>query len=197
MRQCQVHLENIPGSGYSQSRAHFTPMLDREDHESYDIRTWREHCTTNKEGIVCIPSQGLKKALDTAAARLGVKVPGRKGATYTKFFISGVMCDSNAPIANGKPLTPKDAELVTIFSDAGGKSGKGGGTRVLRRYPVFEKWQAIAEWTVIDDIVSEGIFETALKAAGVLVGIGRFRPEVGGNNGRFRCTEFEWKNFQL
>jgi hypothetical protein len=35
------------------------------------VRTWREKCTTNKDGSVCIPARTLKQAIDTVTFKLG------------------------------------------------------------------------------------------------------------------------------
>ena len=192
MRTVKVHLESIPGSPYSQSAKYEEPMKDRESHEDFDRRTWKKHCTVNRDGKVCIPSMGAKKCIDTTAYKLGHKVPGRKGATFKGFFKSGYFCNGDAVLyANGKALTPDDAKMVVIFADA---QGKGGGGRVQRRFPVFEKWQCVIEFTIVDDVITPEVFETHVKAAGLINGIGRFRPENGGSNGRFRATKFEWGN---
>jgi hypothetical protein len=195
MRLCNVTLESIPGSPYSQSAKHGTEMLDRETHEDYDARTWREKCTTNPQGQVCIPSMALKQCLDTSAYKLGIKVPNRRGATYKNFFASGFFCNADVPIANGKILQKTDADMVKINANADGV--RGSGKRVTRRFPEFVKWNGIAEFTITDDIITREIFETHVKAAGMIVGIGRFRPENGGKNGRFRATKFEWTDVVL
>jgi hypothetical protein len=195
MRHCRVWLENVPGSPYSQSAKHDTPMLDRESHEDYDKRTWRDKCTVNKDGQVCIPAMALKQAIDTAAYKLGEKLKGRRGATFKGFFASGFFCDSDVPISNGRPLKPEDGECKLISANADGV--RGSGKRVPRRFPEFEKWQGVAQFTIIDDVITEPIFEQHVRAAGMVVGIGRFRPENGGMNGRFRITKFEWAPIQL
>jgi hypothetical protein len=195
MRHVRAWLENIPGSPYSQSAKHNLPMNDRESHEDYDLRTWRHKCTTTKDGQVAVPLMGLKQAVDTASFKLGLKVPNRRGATYKSFFASGFFCDADMPIANGKPLTPADAECVVISANADGK--RGSGSRVPRRFPEFEKWNGIAEFTIVDDLITPDIFEQHLRSAGIIVGIGRFRPENGGKNGRFRVTKCEWKDIKF
>ena len=195
MRHVKVHFENIPGSPYSQSAKHETPMLDRESHDDYDKRTWLEKTTTNKEGIICIPAMAWKQCLDTSAWKLGEKVPGRRSATYKGFFASGFFCDSDVPIANGKPITKKDADCVQISANSDGV--RGSGKRVPRRFPSFPQYHGIAEFTIVDDLITEEVFERHFKAAGIVVGIGRFRPEKGGTNGRFKATKFEWENVTL
>jgi hypothetical protein len=195
MRHVKVHLEGIPGSNYSQSAMHQTPFLDRESHGDYDLRTWREKCTVNREGQVCIPAMALKQSIDTVAWKLGVKVPARRGATFKSFFASGFFCDHDVPIANGKVLTKDDADCKMISANADGK--RGSGTRVPRRFPEFSQWHGAAEFTILDDIISEDIFEMHIKSAGIIVGIGRFRPENGGTNGRFRAKKFEWQDMSI
>jgi hypothetical protein len=195
MRLCKIYIEAIPGSPYSQSAMHDGEMLDRESHEDHDERTWRDKCTVNNAGQVCIPSMAFKQCIDTAAYKLGVKVPNRRGATYRNFFASGFFCNENVPIGNGKVLKKTDAEMVTINANANGK--RGSGTRVKRRFPMFSQWNGVAEFTITDDIITREIFETHVKAAGMIVGIGRFRPENGGTNGRFRATKFEWRDLQI
>jgi hypothetical protein len=195
MRHVKVYLESIPGSNYSQSAKHQTPFLDRESHDDYDVRTWREKCTTNQQGIVCVPAMAFKQSIDTCAFKLGVKVPARRGATFKSFFASGFFCDHDVPIANGKPLTKDDADCKLISANADGK--RGSGTRVPRRFPEFPVWNGEAEFTIVDDVITPDIFEQHVKSAGIIVGIGRFRPENGGTNGRFRVKKFEWQDMSL
>jgi hypothetical protein len=195
MKICKASIENIPGSPYSQSAMHNAPKLDRESADDYDARTWRDKCTTNKEGQVCIPAMALKQCLDTTAYKLGWKVPGRRGSTFKSFFASGFFCDGNVPIANGKALTPDDADLVVINANSDGV--RGSGKRVPRRFPEFTKWHGLVKFTIIDDIITAEVFEAHLKAAGMVVGIGRFRPEKGGTNGRFKVTDIEWGDLRV
>lgn len=191
MRMCKAHLEGIPGSPYSQSAQHDAPKLDRESHDDYDLRTWRSHCTVNEKGQVCLPAMSLKQSIDEAARKLGEKVPGRRGATYKGFFTSGFICDADVPISNGKALTADDADMIMINANADGV--RGSGKRVKRRFPMFNRWHGVAAFTIVDDIITKEIFEHHLKIAGVIVGIGRYRPQVGGSNGRFRVTKIEWQ----
>lgn len=184
MRTCKVYLESV--SPYSQSAMHDTPKLDRESYEDYDNRTWLDHCTTDKDGVVHIPGMAFKQAIDTAAFKLGIKIPGRRGATFKSFFASGFLCNGDVSIAIHKSKAIK----VTINANATGE--RGSGKRVKRSFPVFPKWKAVAEFTIVDDIITPEIFEQHVKASGAVVGIGRFRAEKGGTNGRFRATKFEW-----
>lgn len=195
MKKCRAYLESHPGSPYSQSAQHAVAKNDRESHDDYDERTWRAKSTVNQDGQVCIPAMALKQSIDTAAYKLGEKVPGRRGATYKNFFASGFICDVNIPLSNGKPLTTENAEKIIINANADGV--RGSGKRVLRRFPAWPAWQGIAEFTITDDIITDDVFERHLRAAGSIVGIGRFRAEKGGTNGRFRVTKTEWETISL
>jgi len=195
MKKCTVHIVGL--SPYSQSRkTDHVPMKDRESHDDYDKRVWRDKCTTTADGVVAIPAMGFKQALDSVAYKLGEKVPNRRGATYKNFFASGVLCEADAPIhANGKMLKPGDAHPVTISANADGV--RGSGKRVPRTFPSFSTWEAEPQFIITDDIISQSVFEQHIKSCGMIVGVGRFRPEKGGLNGRFRVTKIEWEDIVL
>ena len=197
MRKCKVSFENFPGSPYSQSAKHDTPFLDRESHDDYNERTWREQCTINDNGEICVPAMAFKQAIDTTAFKLGLKVPNRRGSTYKNFFASGFFCLADAPLINGtgKPIMKNDAVMKTISANADGV--RGSGKRVTRRFPEFPNYKGTIEFTIIDDIITESIFEQHVRAAGMIVGIGRFRPEKGGTNGRFRVTKIDWEDLNI
>jgi hypothetical protein len=196
MKICRAYIESMPGSPYSQSGMHRAEMKDRESHDDYDERTWLEKCTVNSEGHIAIPAMAAKQCVDTAAQKLGMKIPGRRGATYKNYFASGVISQRDIVIsANGKPLTKTDAEKVVINANADGV--RGSGKRVTRRFPSFPKWNGTFEFLITDDIITTEVFETHVKAGGIIVAIGRFRAEKGGTNGRFLVKKFEWEDFQL
>ena len=174
---------------------HDTPFLDRESHEDWDKRTWREHCTVNRDGQVCIPAMAFKLNLDSAAFKLGMKVPNRRGAMFKGFFVSGIICDHDVPIANGSAHTKESAECRLISAHANGR--RGSGSRVPRRFPEFPVWHGIAEFTILDDIITAEVFEQHVKAGGIIVGVGRFRPENGGTNGRFSIKQLQWADARL
>ena len=195
MKRCTLKLVGL--TPYSTSRkTDNIPMLDRESHEDYERRIWRNKCTVNKDGVVCIPAMGYKQSIDTTAYKLGMKVAGRRGATYKGFFLSGFFCEADTPIhINGKWLKPDDAECVTIWANADGV--RGSGKRVLRMFPSFATWEAEPTFIITDDIITPEVFETHSRSAGVVAGLGRFRPEKGGFNGRFRVTDVKWEDFRL
>lgn len=184
MRQVTVTIRGI--SPYSASKMHDAPKLDKEGHEDYDKRTWREKCNTDKAGNVVIPAMAFKQALPVACRKLGLQIAGKGKATYTKFFEADVICLEDAPLGVHKD----DVIPVTINANADGV--RGSGKRVRRIFPVVPEWRTKAVFAVLDNTVTNKVFEQVMHAAGMGVGVGRFRPENGGINGRFVCEAFEW-----
>lgn len=184
MRKVTVHLRGT--APYSQSRMHDTPKKEKESAGDYEVRTWREKCTYDTNGMIEIPAMGFKQALDRAAKVLGEQIPGKGKNTYSKFFTSGVLCTSNVPLG----VNIKDVASVTINANSDGV--RGSGKRVKRTFPVIPEWEGVAEFIILDDTITPEVFERTLTTAGNIVGIGRFRPENGGLNGRFEPTKFDW-----
>ncbi|MCK9549200.1 hypothetical protein [Aquamicrobium sp.] len=181
---------NLVGiSPYSQSRAHDEPKIDdKESHDAYDRRTWRSKAHVDADtGQVVIPAMGLKLAIAEAARRLAIKIPGKRGATYTKNVLSGVLVVADMPLG----ITRDDLREEVVFANADGK--RGSGTRVFRRFPMVPTgWKATAEIHLIDSEIPEEVVERCLREAGNLIGIGRFRPQNGGYLGRFEVTAMKW-----
>lgn len=171
-------------SPYSQSRPHETPMLERERHDDYEERTWREKSHATPDGHVFIPPMAFKMAVDFAASMLSMKRVGR--STYTKFFLSGVLVMDPLVL----PFTKEDARRDRIYCNADGR--RGSGTRVWRNFPTFDEWRGDVIFHVLADEITEKVFEPHLVQAGAFCGIGRFRPQNGGFYGRFQVEEIKW-----
>lgn len=172
-------------SPYSPSRAHETPFLDRERHDDYEDRTWREKAHYREDdGRVFIPPMAFKFALDKAASQLSMKKKGT--ATYTKHFISGVLCVEPLVL----DITKDKVLCQRIYANADGK--RGSGKRVWRKFPRVENWGGVVEYQILADEITEAIFRPHLIQSGATVGVGRFRPENGGFFGRFKVNELQW-----
>lgn len=167
---------------YSQSRMHQTEFLEGESHNDYEKRTWREKSNYDRNGIVYVPAMALKQAMDLAAKRLSIPDPDNKRATLTKYFVSDVICEQNLSIGVHKDDMPS----VTISANSDGV--RGSGKRVPRTFPQTQEWGGETSFLVMDHKVSPEIFERVLRSAGRSVGVGQFRPEKGGLNGRFDVT---------
>lgn len=184
MKICEIGLKSI--TPYSQSRLHESPKFEKEKPDEYEARTWKEKGTFNEAGEVCIPAMALKMSIDEAVKRLGLQVPGRGKTTYSKFFVAGQICESDVPIGVHKD----DVQPIKIWANADGV--RGSGKRVKRIFPVYPKWSGTARFAILDESIPKDIFERAVIEAGRLIGIGRFRPEKGGFNGRFAVEKFSW-----
>ena len=65
MKSVKVILQST--SPYSQGRYHATPKMDKEGHDDYEKRTWRERLHVNKKGNVVIPPLQFKNCLSESA----------------------------------------------------------------------------------------------------------------------------------
>lgn len=175
-------------SPYSQSRSYDfeVPKLERERSDDYEARTWRHKCHTGADGRVFIPPMAFKMALDTAAKMLGRQIPGKGKATFTKFFLSGVLVMEPLVL----PLSRDEVACDRIFANADGV--RGSGKRVWRLFPRVEEWQGDVAFHVLAPEIGREVFTEHLVQAGAFVGIGRFRPQSGGFYGRFKVDKVDW-----
>lgn len=185
MRQVTFTVRGI--APYTQSRMHGVPKLEKEHPDDYEERTWREKSTVDAEGFVCVPAGALKQAFDRAAKMLSIQIPNRGKSTYTKHFLAGVMVMNDLRLSTKK----EDATKITINANADGV--RGSGKRVRRHFPqVPPGWGGEVSVLIVDETITPAVFEKHAKEAGMLVGVGQYRPENGGTNGRFQCSNFTW-----
>lgn len=184
MKRVLIHMHSI--APYYQSRMHHEPKLPKEDPVGYEERTWREKCTTNAEGHICIPAAAFAQAFGRAAKMLSMQIPGRGKATYTKHFLAGIIVPAGIVL----PLPKEDVPRIAVNCNADGV--RGSGKRVLRFFPEIKSWEGQLEVDILDDTITPEVFEKHAAEAGMLVGVGQNRPENGGSSGRFQCDEFVW-----
>lgn len=186
MKTATVTLKSL--TPYSQSRLHDTPKLEKEAPDDYEVRTWRERCHANEDGVVYIPPMALKSSVAEAATFLGQKIPGRGKSTYSKHFLAGVLV-IDGPLLG---VRKDDIEGEWFFMNSDGR--RGSGSRVKRRYPVVRSWEATVEYHILDDTITEDVFEAHIREAGNFIGIGRFRPKNGGFYGRYTAVDISWSS---
>jgi len=186
MKICTATLRST--APYSASRLHEAPKLEKEGADAYEQRTWREKGTFDANGMLCIPAMGLKMAVDEAAKRLAMGIPGRGKSTYTKFFVAGQICIDTPGVCLN--IAKDDLDQVKIWANADGV--RGSGKRVKRLFPLVHQWKGNAQFAILDPTIPPAIFEKTLIEAGRLIGVGRFRPEKGGMNGRFAVDNITW-----
>lgn len=185
MRICTACLRSI--TPYSQSRQHDEPRKDKETWEDWEDRTWRLKAHVNGTGFIFIPPMSFKQMLDTTIQRLGLQIPGRGKATYTKHFLSGVL------VMNALETQTTLKEVHGEWINANADGVRGSGRRVKRCFPVIPKWEGEQIFHILDETITEPIFERVLREGGQFVGIGRFRPQNGGFYGRFNIERISWQ----
>jgi hypothetical protein len=180
-------IATLRGRDYSASRSysHEVPHKEKEKEDAYDLRTWREKGHYNEKGELYIPGMAFKQAIDTAARSLSIVIPGKGKQTYTKNFVAGVLCVDNLNTG----VTKDQVGMQKIFANATGI--RGAGKRVWRHYPQIPTWEGTTTFMILDRTITPDIFLEVLESAGTFVGVGRFRPERGGTNGRFELVKYE------
>lgn len=184
MRVADVTLKGI--SPYSQSKYSKVERQDQESGSAHEERTWRNRCHVDAEGRIVIPPMAFKHAVCEQAKRLGMKIEGKRGATYAKYLNAGLLVMEGLTL----PVTKDKVEGEWLFVPANGRAGDS--TRVERCYPIVREWGGTVRFIILDDIITEKVFEAHVRKAGQFVGIGRWRPERGGMNGRFQVTNINW-----
>lgn len=190
MRIATATLRSV--SPYSQSKHYDVPKLGRatgtstESHKDYEARTWRERCNVDAQGRIVIPPMAFKNCIAEIAQYLGIQIPGKGKRNYTKHFEAGLMVLDGLTL----PITKDEVSFEWLFVPADGK--RGGSKRVLKCFPLIHEWHGDVNFTVLDEIITEEIFEQHLKDAGNFIGIGRFRPRNNGYYGRFIVEKITW-----
>lgn len=185
MRIAKATLESI--SAYSQSKYYNVPKLEKEKAADYERRTWRERCHTTEDGNIFIPPMSIKNCLSEVAKYLSVKVEGKGKATYTKHFEAGILVMDGIILPEKKETV--EGEWFFVPSDG----RRGGGSRVEKCFPVIRHWKGEAVFYVLDETITEKVFEYHLAEAGNFIGLGRFRPRNNGFYGRFKALEIKWE----
>jgi hypothetical protein len=162
------------------------PPKNKETPDAYEERTWRNRIHVTPDGHIEIPCTAFANCIKTAAKRLQLQVPGKGKTLYTRYFEAGITVPDNLVLAAKAEDIIKDRRFVP--SD--GKPG--GGKRVYRNFPLVPSWSGRVTFIILDDMITETVFTQVLNSAGLLVGIGRFRPENRGFYGRFRVKGVEW-----
>ena len=174
---------------YSQSRTldpleH--PKLSKEAPDAYELRCWKHRMHVDKDGHVEIPQTAFENAIKESAKRLQIPIPGKRMQYYTKPFEAGFSVLGGLTL----DVMASDVKPDRLFVPSDGKPG--GGRRVWKYFPRIDAWAGEIACVVFDDVITEDVFRKVVESAGMLVGIGRFRPEKRGFYGRFRLDSIVW-----
>lgn len=161
---------------------------DNESFPEWDKRIAPMRAEYTNDGHVIIHAMRFKKSIEAAAKYLGDKIPGRGNSNYTKHFLAGIQVEGGIRCAE----TRKTIECKPFMCSSTGKRGADAGAKVIRHYPMIPKWAGEITFYVSDTVITQGIFRRHLEAAGLFVGVGRWRPECGGCNGRFKVVSIKF-----
>jgi hypothetical protein len=104
-------------------------------------------------------------------------VEGARKSKSGKQVRAGVIVEKHATLVYDGPRTAK-----ALFEDERFRLAlpvRVGQVRVVRTRPYFEKWSAVIELSYLEDIVNPTDLTGAVRAAGMLVGLGDWRPRYG------------------
>jgi len=183
MRTVVASLASV--SPYQQSKPVREKKTRDETHEDFESRVWCQRSHIDKDGKVFIPPQAFKNCLSEAAKYKSIQIPGKGKSTYTKHFEAGVMCSTPVVIGN-----KSDIVCLPLFVPSDGR--RGGTTRVWKKFPVMQSWEAEVEFLIFDELIDNEVFETHLSDAGQFIGIGAFRPRNNGYFGRFEIKKIKF-----
>jgi len=175
-------------SAYSQSRRHITPKLEKEKADDFERRTWREKMHIDQEGFMYIPPIQFKFCLEEVAKHLS-QPTGNGKHTYTKHFKRGIL------ITDGIVLPVKKEDVEPEWLPSMNPQGiRGGGRVVTKALPTIQSWEGELTVYILDEIITESVFEYHFSQAGMFIGIGTHRPGNGGYKGRFEIVKTTWDN---
>lgn len=174
-------------SPYEPRRFHGHTKNPGEKNEAFEKRffeagLWKDHAHVDSDGSVYIPGIAFKKAMDSAAKLIKEKC-GKGQQEWTTHFKSGVMAAGNLALGVKRD---KMAHKVIIMPTKMGSA-------VACTLPHFETWGGTIEFAILDDMIEKEVFERYLSSAGLFVGVGCWRPEKGGMNGRFTVKSVRWE----
>lgn len=182
-----IHFKIVGTSPYSQSRQVELVESKRADesHDEFDERTWRLKAQTGPDGdSIVIPAHGMHQAIVEGAKRGRLLPSARKKQTEVLHsrLAQGIMLTDD--LATDMKLS--QAQKVALPCDAKGKRGAAASSRVIRRFPVWQSgWAATFDVMLLDETLTIEDLTAAVRWAGLVAGLGRFRPANGGHNGRF------------
>ena len=182
MKKYHVHLTSM--TPYAQGRMHSSPKLERETHDAYEARTWRERLHVAVDNVF-IPAQAFKSCLTETAMYVKMQIPGQGKATYTKNFKQGVMCPEPVML----DIAPTEVREFRLFTSS--QPGKLGSGRVWKHFPVIDQWEGMLALWVVDDIITKEVLAKHLEIGGLLTGVGVWRPRNGGSWGKFKVVSLE------
>lgn len=163
-RMLEGELELAPGKT-SRGR------VSREDR----IEEAHQKVYRNEKGLY-LPAWSFKRCLVEGCQRAGLKV-GR--GSLSPYLMASVFPDKELYFGKDEP--------DYIHETWGRRPPRTGGACIVRRPALREGWELAFALNVMDDRRTEGEIRRSLDEAGLLVGLGSWRPEYG------RFIVIEWQ----
>jgi hypothetical protein len=190
MHTATVALKSTPGSLYQPGLEISTPRGDQQSWDEWEELHWRERAHYDERGHVIIPAVVFKRVVEAAAAYNPRKLKG--SATYTKLFERAIIVSEPLVLKETRD-TIQDVRIPVPSDGMAGSKSTGKSNRVFKRFPTVKEWGGQVVFNVLDDRISEEVFKITVQDAGMYIGIGTWRPQRGGLNGRFEVTSLKWK----
>lgn len=181
MYTANYRIVGVSPLSFSRSYKNSFPKLPKETDDAFEKRTWKDRCHYSSDGYVLIPPMAFKFMLTTSAVYSKLPVPGAKRETWKKYFEAGLIISD--PVILDQKIKREDVEGEWFLVPSQGVRGVG--KRVEKCFPVIREWSGPLSVVVLEDKITPDILTRHLEEAGKFVGVGRFRPEMGGFYGRF------------
>ena len=167
------------------SQPYDDPPLEGESAADRDKRLWRKHLYV-VNGNAGLKATAIHKCLAAAAKYSGKKITGRGAKTWTAKFEGGLALFDDIDLG----IPEDEVQCLSLFMNLDGR--RGGSVRGIRHFPNVKSWETTFDIVILDPEITEAIFREMVEIAGLFIGVGQYRPERGGNNGRFEMTKLEW-----
>lgn len=164
------------------------PKKSRESHDDYERRTWRERAHASPDGRLYVPALALKRMFESTARQQGDRIKGAGMKTWTSKMRTGLQAECDMAL---DPATLKN-EVTALWKSVPADGKPGGAKRVPRAFPIVASWGGEFSVLLLDSSIQPEILENYARKAGILNGLGTWRPQTGGNFGRFRVTSIQW-----
>lgn len=149
-----------------------------EDHVEIAKSEWRGGLYYSDSTGVYVPSANIRSCI----------VEGAKLSKLGKAIQRGTMILSEkSPLEYAGPKTPEELWEAGDFYDC--RSVVVSGKRLMRYRPMFRTWALQIEITFDPSVIESRQILKSSQDAGMLIGLGDFRPNKGGAFGRFNVEE--------
>lgn len=183
-------LKSATGSVYQPGKEVTSKREDKQGWDEWEAAHWKERAHYDDSGHVIIPAISFKRVVEAAAAYNPRKLKG--SATFTKLFERAIIVLELLVLKETRDTVDGVSMAVPSDGMAASKS-TGKSNRVYRKFPTVKEWGGTVTFNILDDRIQEDIFKDTLQDGGMYIGIGTWRPQRGGLNGRFQVVSLKWK----